>query len=96
MDARVLKQFVNDHPEGVRIRMVDGTEYVVPHRDFIWFTPAYGLSDAKAGRFATCFYVAEEGIGRLVNAGLVTEVVPLRGPDGNGNGHGKSGRGKKK
>ena len=85
MEARALKAFVNDHPNGVVIRMVDGREYQVPHRDFVWFTPGFGESDGRTNRLSTSFYVAEEGVGRLVNALLVAEVVPMNGgAHGNG------------
>lgn len=78
MDIRAIREFVNSHAEGVRIRMVDGTEYDVPHRDYIWFTPATEMPETKVGRFATSFYVSVEGVGRLVNALLVAAVEPLR------------------
>lgn len=78
MDAKALKEFVNDHPEGVLIRMVDGREFRVPHRDFIWFTPAYGQPESRVGRYSTAFFVAHEGVGRLLNALLVEEVAPLK------------------
>jgi hypothetical protein len=87
VDLNSLKDFVNNHPEGVRIRMADGTKYTVPHRDYIWFTPGYGQSEARVGRFATSFYVSDKGVARLVNALLVAEVMPLPS-----NGHGKSGK----
>ena len=83
MDARAMKEYVNDHPEGVLIRMVDGREFAVPHRDFIWFTPSYGQPETKVGRYSTAFYVAHEGVGRMLNALLVAEVAPLK-PRGNG------------
>lgn len=80
MNIIAIREFVNDHPQGVVIRMVDGREYTIPHRDYVWFTPSSGKLGAA---FATSFYVAHEGVGRLVNAFLVAEVQPLKV-----NGHG--------
>jgi hypothetical protein len=81
MDIASIREFVNDHLNGVLIRMVDGTEYKNPHRDYVWFTPSSG----KAGsRFAPSFYIDRGGVGRLVNAPLVAQVVPLKS-----NGHGR-------
>lgn len=92
MNISAIREFVNTHPEGILIRMVDGTKYEIPHRDFVWFTP---YSGDPASRFATSFYVAYEGVGRLVNALLVAEVTPLarnghdgKQPDTGTNGHG--------
>jgi hypothetical protein len=91
MDLNSLKDFVNSHPGGVRIRMVDGTKYSLPHRDYIWFTPGQG--DSRVSRNATSFYLSDNGVARLVNALLIAEVSPL---PSNGNGkHGKN-RDKKK
>jgi hypothetical protein len=86
MDPRALKEFVNTHPDGVVIRMIDGTEYEIPHRDFIWFTPGFLQPESRVGRLSTCFYVSHEGVGRLVNALLVAEVVPMKGRNGKGRG----------
>jgi hypothetical protein len=94
MDARALKEYVSDHPKGVLIRMIDGREFRVPHRDVIWFTPAFGQPESRVGRYSTAFHVADEGVGRLLNALLVAEVTPLK-PHGNGHG-GKGKKGKPK
>lgn len=93
MEISALRQFVSDHPEGVVIRMVDGKEYTIPHRDYIWFTPGYGQPESRVGRYATSFYVSEDGTGRLVNALLVAEVLPLKKAS---NGQGPSGQSKKR
>lgn len=93
MDANALRQFVSDHPEGVVLRMVDGKEYRIPHRDYVWFTPAYGQPESRVGRFSTSFYVSEEGVGKLVNPVLVAEVMPITP---NGRGTGRSGKGRSK
>lgn len=88
MDCKALRIFVEDHPQGVVIEMIDGTRYRVPHRDFIWFTPAYGRSESRVGRLATSFWLhdSERDETRLVNAMLVKDVAPL---PSNGNGHKK-------
>lgn len=78
MEIRAIREFISTHPAGVTIRMVDGTEYAIPHRDWVWFTPATEMSESKVGRFATSFYVSVNGVGRLINALLVAEVVPIR------------------
>lgn len=77
MDIRALKEYISDHPEGVLIRMVDGTVYPVPHRDYVWFTPAADAPANRGTRLATSFYVSVEGVGKLVNALLVADVGPL-------------------
>lgn len=76
MDIKSIREFINRSPDGVTIRMVDGTVYDVPHRDWVWFTPATDMPESKVGRFATSFFVSVEGVGHLVNALLVSEVVP--------------------
>ena len=79
MNAKVLQDFVMDHPEGVRIRMIDGTQNDILHRDYIWFTPAYGKASERAGRYATSFWIHDkaEDRARLVNALMVADVLPL-------------------
>ncbi|MBL8874684.1 MAG: hypothetical protein JNM86_02680 [Phycisphaerae bacterium] len=77
MELKAIREFVNDHPEGVIIRMVNGTEYEIPHRDYVWFVPTGG-NDGKANRMATSFYISHEEVGRLVNSLLVLEIVPLK------------------
>ena len=71
---------VNESPKGVIIKMIDGTLYSVPHRDWVWFTPATEMPESRVGRFATSFYVAVDGIGHLVNALLVAEITPIIRP----------------
>lgn len=78
MDIKAIREFINRHPDGVVIHMVDGTSYDIPHRDWVWFTPATDMPESRVGRFATSFYVAVEGVGSLVNALLVTKVVPKK------------------
>jgi hypothetical protein len=79
MDAKALKLFVERHPAGVIIRMIDGTAYEIPHRDYIWFTPTFGEGEGKAPRIGTSFWIADPRTEeyRLVNAMLVKEAVPL-------------------
>ena len=78
MDIRAIREFVNDHPSGVKIRMIDGTEYVVPYRDWVWFTPTGNSPDSRTVRVGTSFFVSVDSVGRLINALLVKEVVPLK------------------
>jgi hypothetical protein len=92
MDTNALRSFVNEHPAGVRLRLADGTEYRLLHRDYIWFTPAFGKRDRRAGRYATCFWIhdPETQETKLVNALLVTEATPLARDAGNGGPHSAS------
>lgn len=80
MDAKAIRTFVSEYPNGVEIRMIDGTVYRVPHRDYLWFTPAYGGSESKVGRMATSFWLhdPERDETRLVNAMMVKEILPLQ------------------
>lgn len=89
MDAQAVRTFVNEHLEGVEIRTIDGTAYRIPHRDYVWFTPAFGQSKRRVGRLAKSFWLhdTEHEQARLINA-LVVEIVPI-----GSNGRGGSGRG---
>ncbi len=80
MDANAVRAMVNEHPDGVEIRMIDGTVYVVPHRDYVWFTPLYGQPEARAGRYATSFWLhdSKADTARLVNSMLVADITPLK------------------
>jgi len=94
MNLEEIRNFMLEHPGGVRLRMVDGTEYVIPHLDYVSFGPR-DRPEAKRGPYATSFIVydlKEQLRMRLVNALLVTEVEPLWQ---NGHGRGKGGRGQK-
>jgi len=96
MDLASLQKFVKEHPEGVLIRMVDGTEFRVPHRDYITLGPPPEHRTPRTPHY-TSFLVWDGEGHRLVNALLVADVSVLKKRNGhNGNGHGKSGRGKKK
>lgn len=49
MELDAIRKFVQDHPDVVPIRMVDGRTHPIPHRDWIAFgPPAITLSDMKA------------------------------------------------
>lgn len=80
MDAKAIRTFVSEYPNGVEIHMIDGTVYRVPHRDYLWFTPAYGAAESKVGRLATSFWLhdPERDETRLVNAMMVKEILPLQ------------------
>lgn len=85
MDPTTLKTFVDEHPEGVAIRMVDGKVYRIPHRDYIWFVPSHDQHKSKVRRYSAAFWLhdVEEETNRLVNAVLVREVTQLK-KDGDG------------
>lgn len=84
MDTKTLKEFVNAHPDGVVIRLIDGTRYEIPHRDFIWFTPMFGDSEGRGGRYATSFWISHDSSFKMVNALLVADVTPLKPRGGKG------------
>ena len=77
MDLAAIRQFVNDHPHGVTVRMIDGTEHRAPHRDFVNFGPVPERRSARSPH-ATSFFVWKDNVAHLVNALLVKEVVPMR------------------
>jgi hypothetical protein len=79
MDAKALKLYCDRQAGGVIIRMIDGTEYRIPHRDYVWFTPGFGEAEKRAGRSGTSFWIADTNTEeyRIVNALLVKEVVAL-------------------
>ena len=87
MDIKALRAFVHDHADGVVIRMIDGTDYQLPHRDYVWFTPAAGTSGV---RYGSSFWLhdPEKDETRLINAMLVKEVAPLSHNGGAANGRG--------
>lgn len=91
MNANDIRRIINEHPEGVLIKMVDGTKYKVPHRDWVWLTPAFGGEESRFGRFSSCFGVYDGDSLRWVNSLLVAEISPMkaRGGGSNGNGHGQ-------
>lgn len=86
MNANDVREFVHGHPDGVVIRMIDGYEYEIRHRDWVWFPPVFGHTGSRAGRYASSFGVYHNEALRLVNCMLVAEIVPLKK---NGNGHGR-------
>lgn len=90
MDIESLRNFVREHPGGVRLRMVDGQVYDVPHRDYISLGPPRNSPEARRGPHATSFLVWRDDEFKLVNALLVAEVAPLN-PNGNHPGPGGAG-----
>ncbi|HYE61326.1 MAG TPA: hypothetical protein VD997_04965 [Phycisphaerales bacterium] len=79
MDVAAIRRFVYEHPQGVVIRMIDGTEYQIPHRDWVWFTPAIRPDEEKPSNPSkTSFYIAFEGYPKMINALLVKEVYPMQ------------------
>lgn len=82
MDLESIRKFVQDHPDGVIIRMVDGTKYPIPHRDWISFGPPAKSITGKDVLRGTSFIVYDEPGGvfgmKLVNAMLVAEVSPMK------------------
>ncbi len=86
MEVEKIRRFVHEHPEGVIIRMIDGTSYKIPHRDYITFGP---LRETPKGEFvaAGSSFMVFEGPGleymKIINAMLVKEVEAARS-----NGHG--------
>ncbi len=93
MDLRVLKKFVDDHPEGVRIRMVDGRQFRVPHRDYVSFKPGSDSTESRRSPYGTAFFVWVDEVPHLLNALLVEEVTGLRAERNGSNGR-KRGKGR--
>lgn len=81
MDAKAIRAFIDEHPEGVTVRMIDGTVYHVPGRDWVWLTPEFPGSGARAARTSTAFYLFDDQAGhlKLINAMLVKELEPYAG-----------------
>src|SRR5438105_11617404 len=95
MTVEAIRDFLEQHPDGILVRMIDGTEYRVPHRDYVSFGPLRDIKGKPRVRFPTSFVVYdlnEHLRMRLVNAVLVAEVVPLEHRRNGGNGK----RGKKR
>lgn len=95
MELESIRKFVQDHPDGVRIRMIDGKVFDIPHRDWISFGPPAKNLAGKDVLRGTSFIVYEEAGGvhgmKLVNAMMVADVSPMK-LNGNGhNGHGGQG-----
>lgn len=89
MELEAIRKFMQDHPDGMTIRMADGTKYDIPHRDWVSFGPPQKTITGKEMIKGTSFMIFEEaGVGmtamKLLNALLVVELSPLTK---NGNGH---------
>lgn len=85
MNLESIRDYLDQHPEGVLVRMIDGTEYRVPHRDYASFGPLGESKVTPRGRNATSFIVYDVNNDlrmKLVNALLVKEVVPMQGKGG--------------
>lgn len=94
MGIESIRRLMQENPQGVRVRMVDGKKYTIPHRDFVSFGPPRDTPEARRAPGATSFIVYEPNYTfRLVNALLVAEVSPL---PANGHGRAAKRRGKKK
>ena len=82
MELDVIYKFVQDHPGGIVICMIDGERIKIPHRDFISFGPTKEMLSGRRIVKGTSFLIFE-GSGaasmRLLNAMLVKDVQPLRG-----------------
>ncbi|MFM9957570.1 MAG: hypothetical protein ACKVZJ_05820 [Phycisphaerales bacterium] len=88
MDLGSVRHIVNDNPQGVIIRMIDGTEYRLPHRDYITLgSPPAERSPRSAHK--TSFVIELDDGWHLVNALLVKEIVPLPPNGKNGRSGGK-------
>lgn len=82
MELEAIRKYMQDHPEGMRIRMADGTKYDIPHRDWVSFGPPQKTITGKEIVKGTSFLIFEEaGVGvtsmKLLNAPLVVELLPL-------------------
>lgn len=91
MDLESLREFVQAHADGVKLRMVDGTEYLVPHRDYVSFGPPTSeTTGRRVTRTSFILYDIRENFRmRLLNALLVASVEPY-GTNGSGKPGGRS------
>lgn len=85
MDVQAIRDYLNSHPDGIEIHMVDGTVYRIPHRDYLIFSPESGdgVPGLAPRRYTSSMIVFDtDGRFRLVNALLVAHVRPWgeRGP----------------
>ncbi len=89
MDIEAIRQYFDEHPNGIRVHMVDGRVYDLPHRDFVAFGPIRATASSRRGVHGTSFiaYLGDPPVMKLINALLVSEVTPLT-PNGR-NGHTK-------
>lgn len=79
MDLEAIRQAVDDSPYGIRIRMIDGKQYDIPHRDYISLGPKHGESVRRAAlRTSFIVYEVDESPFRILNALLVAHVEPLK------------------
>ncbi len=91
MDLEAIRQAVDDSPHGIRVRMIDGHEYKIPHRDYIALGPRHAdASTARRSSLRTSFivYEVDDVPFRILNAPLVAHVEPLKR---NGKSHRKGG-----
>lgn len=98
MNANDVRRFIDEHPQGIVIKMVDGTKYRVPHRDWVWMTPAFGGAESRFGRYATSLGVYHDEALRWINCLLISEMTPIvkrNGSNGNGQSRGKRGKPKR-
>ncbi len=77
MKASDVREFIETHPEGVTIRMIDGSKYKVPNREWVWLIPPFGGSRSRFGKYATLFGVYHDDALRWVDSSLVDDIVPL-------------------
>jgi len=77
MDVAAIKNYLNDHPEGIRIRMIDGHEYRIPHRDFILFLGRDPDNPSRPSRITTNFSNSHPEGSRMINTLLIAEVSGL-------------------
>lgn len=92
MELEAMRKFLQDHLEGVVIRLVNGERLVVPRRDVVSFGAPRELLRGRREVRGTSFLhfeIGEVASMRLVNAMLGAVVVPLRR---NGNGHRRRGK----
>jgi hypothetical protein len=77
MNVEAIRHFMDEHPDGIVVRMVDGSEFKIPHRDYVSFGPPRDTPAANRGRYATAFivYDIDDDLRmRMVNALLVKDL----------------------
>lgn len=98
MNVEAIRSFMDGHPDGIVVEMVDGKQFKIPHRDYVSFGPPRDVPGANRGRYATAFivYDIDDDLRmRMLNALLVKELHALERRNGNGS-HKKGPRKKSK
>ncbi|MFM9956646.1 MAG: hypothetical protein ACKVZJ_01105 [Phycisphaerales bacterium] len=76
MDLAIVRKIVNSSPNGVVIRMSDGTKYRLPHRDCVTLGPPLEDRSPDSPHFQTFVATDNDGF-HFIDARNVAEIVPI-------------------